>query len=289
MKLGFGDYVRAAFNARPIGMLVPPNWIGLAAFGLLGMTNPGFWVIGLGLELAYLTTLATNPRFQRTVGASKLSATHQQGQRQIDALIARLDEPDRRRYRAFESRCQSILNLQIQGSAVPSGLEAQADSLGRLRWIYLKLLVTRQIIGQVLGDGAPREEVGDELAERIRRVERQLEASDLTADLRRSLSSQLDILRQRLDKRSEAAQKLPFLDAEITRIQEQVELIREQAALSADPEALSRRIDEIATTLTGTSQWIKEQQQIYGAVEDLLLEPPPLKDTPPPSREKIAQ
>lgn len=289
MKLGFGDYVRAAFNARPIGMLVPPNWIGLAAFGLLGMTNPGFWVIGLGLELAYLTTLATNPRFQRTVGASKLSDTHQQGQRQIDALIARLDEPDRRRYRAFEGRCQSILNLQIQGSAVPSGLDGQADSLGRLRWIYLRLLVTRQIIRQVLGDGAPRDDAGGELAERIRRVERQLDAPDLTADLRRSLSSQLDILRQRLDKRSEAAQKLTFLDAEITRIHEQVELIREQAALSADPEALSRRIDEIATTLTGTSQWIKEQQKIYGAVEDLLLEPPPLTDSPPPSREKIAQ
>ncbi|MBI3262878.1 MAG: hypothetical protein HYZ58_06980 [Acidobacteria bacterium] len=288
MKLGFGDYLRAAFNARPIGMLVPPNWIGLAAFGLLGMTNPGFWAIGLGLELAYLTTLATNPRFQRSVGASKLSDTHQQWQRQIDALMSRLDETDRRRYRAFESRCQSILNLQIQGSAVPTGLEAQADSLGRLRWIYLRLLVTRQIVRQVLGEGAPPREAGNELTGRIGQVERQLEAPDLTADLRRSLSSQLDILRQRLDKRSEAGQKLTFLDAEITRIQEQVELIREQAALSADPEALSRRIDEIATTLAGTSQWIKEQQQIYGAVEDLLLEPPPLTE-PPASGEKIAQ
>ena len=49
MKPGFGDYVREAFNARPIGMFVPPNWIGLGLFGLLGIINPGFWLIGAGL------------------------------------------------------------------------------------------------------------------------------------------------------------------------------------------------------------------------------------------------
>ena len=30
MKQGLWTYVKAAFNARPIGMFVPPNWIGLA-------------------------------------------------------------------------------------------------------------------------------------------------------------------------------------------------------------------------------------------------------------------
>ena len=37
-----------------------------------------------------------------------------------------------------------------------------------------------------------------------------------------------------------------------------------------------QRIDQIAATLGGTTQWIKEQQQIYGKVDDLLEEPPPL-------------
>jgi len=48
MKLGLMDYVRAAFNARPIGMWIPPNWIGLGVFGFLGVLNPGFWVLGAG-------------------------------------------------------------------------------------------------------------------------------------------------------------------------------------------------------------------------------------------------
>jgi septal ring factor EnvC (AmiA/AmiB activator) len=77
-------------------------------------------------------------------------------------------------------------------------------------------------------------------------------------------------------KRREARDKLAFLESELTRIEEQVELIREQAVLAADPETVSQRIDQITTTLGGTTQWIQEQQKIYGAVEDLLIEPPPM-------------
>ena len=98
----------------------------------------------------------------------------------------------------------------------------------------------------------------------------------LSDELRKSLSGQSEILRQRLERRGEARDKLAFLDAELTRIQEQVELMREQAILSTDPEASLERIDQIATTLGGTTQWISEQQQIYGAMEDLLADPPPI-------------
>ena len=67
-----------------------------------------------------------------------------------------------------------------------------------------------------------------------------------------------------------------FINSELVRIEHQVELIREQAALSTDPAILSRRIDEITATMTGTSQWLRDQQQVFGAMEDLLAEPPPV-------------
>ena len=38
----------------------------------------------------------------------------------------------------------------------------------------------------------------------------------------------------------------------------------------------TRRIDQISGTLGGTAEWIREQQRVYGAVEELLVEPPPL-------------
>ena len=270
---GFLDYLTAAFNARPLGMFVAPNWVGLAAFGLLGAANPGFWVLGAGLELGYLLALATNKRFQQTVTAKPLEAVRQEWNARIERVLGRLDPADRQDYDALAARCRSIVDMQMHGaSETPDGLEQQAESLGRLSWTFLRLLLARRTIGQVMG-GAQNDL---ELQRKIAALERQQQQPQLSEELARSLGGQLEILRQRLRQRTDGDRKLAFIDAELERIQQQVELIREQAAMSTDPELLSRRIDEIAATLGSTGQWIRDQQQVYGAMEDLLTDPPPL-------------
>jgi hypothetical protein len=269
-KPGFFDYVVAAFNARPLGMFVAPNWIGLGAFGLLGLMNPGFWVLGVGLELGYLMMLATNSRFQRLVNALPLGEASKEWNTRIQRLLGQLDAADRREYDALAERCRSIIDLQMHSASTAGGLESQSDSLGRLSWMFLRLLVARRTIRQVLGASD-----GTDLQRRVAALERQ-QRGDIGDELRRSLEGQLEILRQRQQQRSDAERKLAFIDAELERIAQQVELIREQAALSTDPELLSQRIDEITATLGTTGQWIRDQQQVFGAMEDLLTEPPPL-------------
>jgi hypothetical protein len=276
MKPSFSDYVREAFHARPIGMFIPPNWVGLGVFGLLGLLNPGFWVIGVGLELAYLGILATSARFQRLIDATYLGQTTKNRREMVNDLVNQLGPDGLKHYRALEARCKAILEQQSRGGAIPTGVETQAEGLSRLLWVYLRLLLTREAIERIVREAAEGHEDSDRIEGRIRALEAQLKEQTLTEELRRSLAGQLEILQQRLEKRKEARDKLSFLDAELTRIQEQVELVREQAVLAASPEALSQRIDQITTTLGGTNQWIREQQQIYGAVEDLLAEPPPL-------------
>ena len=83
-KVGLWGYIKAAFNARPIGMFVPPNWIGIVAIALVGLLNPGFWAIGAGLELAYLYVVSTNKRFQRFIDAK-----HSLGEQQ-EMVVARV-------------------------------------------------------------------------------------------------------------------------------------------------------------------------------------------------------
>ena len=273
-KPGFFNYLAAAFNARPLGMFVAPNWIGLGAFGLLGILNPGFWVLGAGLEIGYLLLLSTNPRFQRLIAAQPLNESSREWNQRIQGLLARLDNADRNLYNTLADRCRSIIDLQLHsGSSDPEGLETQADSLGRLTWMYLRLLVARNTIRQVIGAGS---DGAAELHKKIASLERQQKAPGVSDEVRRSLAGQLEILNQRVRQRGDAEQQLAFIDAELERIAQQVELIREQAALSTDPELLSRRIDEIAGTLGSTGQWIREQQKVFGAMEDLLSEPPPL-------------
>jgi hypothetical protein len=256
-------------------MFVPPNWIGLGLFGILGVLHPGFWVLGLGLELGYLAILATNQRFQRFVAATLQWKTQQHWQTKVDALIQQLNREDQQRYRNLESRCRTLLEQQLHLQTPSSGLQAQGEGLGKLLWVYLRLLVTRQAILRIIRGTAGSLDETKELEQRMAALQAQLGES-LTEDLKKSLSSQVEILQQRLEKRREAKEKLEFLDAELIRIQEQVELVREQAVLSADPETLSQRIDQVTTTLGSTNQWIRDQQKIYGAVEDLMAEPPAL-------------
>jgi len=223
--------------------------------------------------------LATNQRFQRVVDAFDTSGSEREWRAKIDGLVARLGERERRRYQTLSARCQTVLDQLAQGGAVADGVREHNEGLGRLLWMYLRLLVARQAVVRVVED-ADTSQRGSSLERRLQDLESDLGAPGVSDDLRRSLTSQADILRQRLAQQTEARGKQAFLDAELTRIEEQVELIREQAALSTDPELLSQRIDEIVATLGGTSQWIRDQQQVYGAMEDLLSDPPPVASGP---------
>jgi hypothetical protein len=275
MKPTFWDYVRAAFNAKPMGMFIPPNWIGLGAFGLLGILNPGFWIIGLGCELGYLGWLGTHARFRQLVIGGHLLDEQRRWESKVYEMVRQLPPEDQQRYRALESRCKSILEQQSH-DGVPSGVAEQGQGLGRLVWIYLRLLFTREAIRKIIRESSGSADEAAHMKERIDKLREQLQQTSITEDLRKSLTAQIEILQQRQEKKREAAEKLAFLDAELTRIQEQVELLREQAVLSTDPEVVSQRIDQVTTTLGGTNQWIQDQQKIYGAMEDLLSDPPPL-------------
>ena len=273
MKPSFLSYLKAAFNARPFGMFVAPNWVGIAAFGFLGLTNPGFWLIGAGLELTYLFGLATNQRFQRAINSRQNSGTDLEWKQRQDALIARLSDTDQARYVAFAARCRTILDLFQQHDPSGASVETQGENLGRLTWVYLKLLLARRAMSRVLKEPTLGET--SELESRLAQLRHQLGDPVLGDELRRSLSSQAEILEQRVTQRRDGREKLDFLEAEIMRIQEQVELLREQAALSADADGLSSRLDEITGSLGGASQWITDQQKMYGSLDDLLQEPPP--------------
>lgn len=276
MKLGLTDYFRAAFSARPMGMFVPPNWVGLGAFAFLGLLNPGFWIIGLGCELGYLWWLGTNPRFQRLVDGGQLLDERRRWEQRLYESLLQLPPDDQQRFRSLQKRCESILEQQARGTATSPGVQEQGEGLGRLVWIYLRLLLTRESIRKIVRESTKSPEEPAQIEKRIGGIQEQLKDPNVSEDLRKSLSGQIEILQQRMEKRKEAAEKLVFLDAELTRIEQQAELLREQVVLATDPEVVSQRIDQVTATLGGTNQWIRDQQKIYGAMEDLLADPPPL-------------
>ncbi len=304
MKLGFWDYVKAAFSARPVGMFIPPNWIGLGVAGLLGFLNPGFWVIGAGLELGYLLWLSTNPRFQRTVLGEALSRVRKGAEAKTSDFLQDLTVEDQRRYREVERQCMTVLRQQEGTPGVD--VHAPGEGLGKVLWMFLQLLLARQTVQRSLDELIQSEiraqgalfrrrlesgRAGSEpgcalLEERVRDLEEKVKQEKITDEVRKSLAGQVEILQQRLANRKSGLEKLAFFDAELLRIEEQVKLIREQAALTADPASLSSRIDQVLVTLGGTSQTIAEHQRQYGNMAALTEKPPPLIA---PSRERARE
>ena len=278
MKLSFFDYIRAAFSAKPIGMFVAPNHIALAGLALLGIANPGFWVLGLGLELGYLYVLSSNKRFRNAVAGRMMRDQQRNWSATLEGLLAQLPPPQRELYRQLEKRCRSILSTQ--NGQENAGLAAQGEGLSKLLWMFLRLQLASQSIIHMEEEAQATGDDRSSMEKRLAELEKRLENTDLAPELRNSLSGQLDILRQRVAKRCEAQDKLTYIQAELARIQEQVELIREQAALTADPATLSRRIDDISASLGGVSDWMSQQQQLFGAAEELLNEPPVLFPAP---------
>lgn len=265
---GLRDYLAAAFSARPLGMPIPPNWLGLAAFGLLGLVNPGLWLIGAGLEAGYLFWLSHSPRFRAVVDGRQQQMQNRDEATRWESsrarLVEQLPKADRQRLAMLEDRCHEVLDQQTRLDA--GGVEMQRSGLGRLVGVYLRLLAGRASIVRLVDEASDGE--ADRLQGKAKNLITQLERKDLADELRKSLQSQLEIVQHRLARQREAIDKLAYIDAELSRIDEQVGLLRDQALLAADPKAVAARIDEIGATLGETTDWISRQQMLLGAIDE---------------------
>jgi hypothetical protein len=261
-------YLAAAFNARPFGTPIPPNWLGLAAFGLLGgLLNPGFLLIGAGVEVAYLWSVSQSPRFRALVDgqqgggeAARFEARHQ-------ALLAALWAADRQVQDDLEARCSEIVDtLSTHGDA-----SVQADGLAELAWLHLRLLAARAALGRVVDSAAAD---ADALAAQERRVKERLASTGVDEDLRRTLGQQAEVLAQRRATHAEARRRRERVDAELERIRQQVALLREQALLATGEDQVARSVDALTASLEEANRWLQEEDALLGDL-DLSSGPSP--------------
>jgi len=290
----YWDYVKAAFwrpvRSRIFGAM-PLTQMLLAAFGLAGFFNPGFWLLGLAATVAYVGGRSASERFQKLVEAERLAARAGTAEDRMKAAYERLEPASQARYRALVVVCREILGLGA--GAGESGLtDFRAGNLNQLL--------------------APREGITDTLARVDRRqLETGLEslrarlaaAGDPEGALARSLKATLEIQEKRLANLDTATNNLAVVDAELERIEQQVRLVREESAVSRSPEALSARLDAVSRTLGETSRFLDQHAEIFAdmSAADVAagtvppLPPPPLAEdedeapSPRPPRPRVGQ
>jgi hypothetical protein len=271
-EIGFWDCLKAAFTWKiPIAGLghVPINIVILPVFAVLGILNPGFWLLGGAVEMGYLFLLAGNTRFQKLVQGIRLTQTKGAPLRDAEKqarLIAALDPSSRSRYQALSQTCSSILQTADSSSGPVGSSELKSGGLAQLLWIFLKLLVSRQRISMILTQTSPKD-IEAEIAAAGTRLAAESESSPLY----RSLKGTLEIQQKRLDNIQKAAESLKITDAELERIEKQVALMREEVSVSSDPELLSVRLDGIVDSLQGTTKWMTEHDELFSRLDSDTL------------------
>ncbi|MBM0103606.1 hypothetical protein JM946_02575 [Steroidobacter sp. S1-65] len=260
------SYLAAAFNARPFGMPVPPNWFGIAAFALLGaFVNPGLWLIGAGLEGLYLWALSRNPRFRATVDAG---GKGDDWVARYNALSYHLDEDARWRQESIEAQAREIVDLLSRTGAT----EMQKSDVRQMAWLHLKLLAARASILQVIS-AAERDKRS--LHDQELRVIERLSAPALSDELKRSLEQQLAVLRSRRAGHADAQHRRELIEAELERLRQQVTLVREQALLATDEHSVASSLDALSASLNEANRWLRDQRELFAGLDGLTDEPPP--------------
>jgi hypothetical protein len=260
------SYLAAAFNARPLGMPIPPNWFGIAAFGLLGaLVNPGLWLIGLGLEGLYLWSLSRNERFRNTVDAA---AGASDSSSRYENLLAQLDSAAQSQQYDIEREAAEIVSL-LQRS---DGMGPQIGDVRQMAWLHLKMLAARSSFQEVV---AVAERERKKLDEQERRCRARIAEADTDEELRRSLEQQLAVIASRHQAHADAERRLELVDAELGRLRQQVSLVREQALLATDEDSIAHSLDALSASLNEANRWLKDQRELFAGLDTFNDEPPP--------------
>ena len=198
-------------------LLYPPNAILAAAFGVLGFVTPSLWFMGLALEGTVLAVLALTPKFRRKVDAQRLETARR-------ALIATLPGESKQRALEFDRACAQLDRLM--GLAGDFTAETNRGALQRVQWIYLKLLIARSNVV-----GASASDLGAKIAE----IEADLQDASGTEIVRKSKTATLAILRERLANVQRRKETLDEIESDLARIEAQVELMLDNAAMQGKP------------------------------------------------------
>jgi hypothetical protein len=242
-----GRYLAAAFLFRvPVAGLgaVPLNVLAFVVFAILGLALPPLWLLGAGLEIAYLFGLATNPRFQRLVDARDATAAAPDPVWER-TLVERLPAEARARVAALDDKIGRTLSLYGETDAEPFVAETNRGALERLRSSYVELLRAQQTLRSL--EDARRAEM--RIRGQVDALEREIADPDLSPPARDAKAATLGALRSQLEHLERREGSLREIDSYLAQIEAQVDLTLEAAASKGRQEAISAEIDVASFSL----------------------------------------
>jgi hypothetical protein len=242
-------YLKAAFFVGvevPALGSVPLNALGAAGFLILGFGHPGFWFLGLAAEAALVPALAFNKRFQNVVDAQDKQLSSGDSQSKRTSLIKTLPPDYQSRLATLERRCNKVLEVYGNAQAEDFLIDTNRDALENLKWVYLKLLIARYHLLTAGTDDTP-----ESLEKKIKAIQGELQDGSESSALRQSKAATLDILNRRLANIQRREQSLEEVESDLTRVESQVDLILDNAAMQGKPQTIATDIELASDLMSG--------------------------------------
>jgi hypothetical protein len=242
-------YLKAAFfvgvDVPGLGRL-PVNALAAAGFLILGFGHPGFWFLGLAAEAAIVPMLAFNKRFQQVVDAEQRQLSSGDSQAKRSSLLQLLPTEYQRRLTDLERKCDRVIQVYRNAQAEEFLIDTNRDALENLKWVYLKLLIARYHLLTAGTDDTP-----EALAKKIDALQSDLKNNQDTPALRQSKTATLDILNRRLANVQRREQSLEEVESDLTRVESQVDLILDNAAMQGKPQTISTDLELASDLVSG--------------------------------------
>jgi hypothetical protein len=126
-------------------------------------------------------------------------------------------------------------------------IDTNQHALENLKWVYLKLLIARY---HLLTAGT--EDTQASLLKKIAAIESELrDDNPETPALRQSKAATLDILKRRVANIQRREQSLEEVESDLTRVESQVDLILDNAAMQGKPQTISSDIELASDLVSG--------------------------------------
>jgi hypothetical protein len=237
-----------------------------------------------GLELAYLTSLISIPRFRTAVEAKVAGEARQraasgetspEAQQSLQRMVEGLPPASLRRFVTLRQRCFEMRDIAsgVRGQAagsLDSSESIRTPALDRLLFLFLKLLLSQDGLTRFLQTTSEKE-----LDLRVQDMKTRLKTAQDANDERttRSLQDSVADAELRLENYRKATKDSQFVAIELDRIETKIQALTEMGVSRQDPDALSHQVTAAAESMQQTEDAVNQLQHLTG-LADQLAEPP---------------
>ncbi len=256
----YGSYFVSALR-QPVSLTV------LAGLGMISLVsmNPLPILIGLAGKAAFVTVAPMLPAWRRSVDACEEKRKLTESQNKAKEMLRRLPDADQRRYHALMQTAVSIReNYARYNDASRSYLEQLSERLDGMLLRYLRMLIAENnYTGHLSKNSA------GEMDRRIGALQQEMAQDD--ERVRSIKEKQLAILEQRKGKLIKAEADRSVLGAQLSTLEELMNLLKEQAITMKEPDEMNAQLDSLMAEIEHTEDTVTALESSFETLFDREL------------------